>query len=109
MRGKDLGIDVKGSRSANGGWELSFSRVHLGFTGWLCTIRKEPGDWVEDTKFLHEPAIKAPGMFRIIHGLGEMNPVLRVADEKGNGLVLPWVGSETAGTHLSLCTQCHGG
>lgn len=86
MPGKDLGIDVKGSRSANGGWELSFSRVHLGFTGWLCTIRKEPVEWVEDTKFLHEPAIKAPGMFRIIHGLGEMNPVLRVADEKGNAV-----------------------
>lgn len=86
MPGKDLGIVVKGDRLPDGGLELAFSRVNLGFTGWLCAIRKEPGEPVEDSGFLRGPAVRAPWIFRIIHGLGELKPVLRVADDKGNSV-----------------------
>jgi len=83
---KDLGIVVEGKRLADGALELAFSRVNLGFTGWLCTIRKEVGEPVEDADFLREPAISAPWMFRIIHGLGKLSPVLRITDSKGNSV-----------------------
>lgn len=86
MPRNDLGVVVEGNRLVAGDLELQFSRVNLGFTGWLCTIRKEPGETVEDAGFLREPAVKAPWMFRILHGLGELKPVLRVADAKGNSV-----------------------
>lgn len=86
MPGYDLGIVLKGISLPDGGLELTFYSLRLGFTGWLCTIRKEAGEAVEDAEFLREPAVKAPWMSRVISGLCELKPVLRIADGKGNSV-----------------------
>lgn len=85
MPGRDLGVEVKGIRLPGGVLELTFSKT-MGYRSWLCTIRKESGEPVEDARFLCEPAIRAPWLYRVFVGLGELNPLLRVADRKGNSI-----------------------
>ena len=86
MPDRDLDIVLKGTRLPDGVLELTFSRLAMGFTSWMCTVHKEAGIPVEDADFLRQPAIRAPWMYRFFMGLGDLSPVLRVVDRQGNSV-----------------------
>jgi len=79
----DLSIVVEVRRLEGGRLELEFRGDSPMHSGWITTITKEAGETLEDGDFPDSGSVRAPWMFRLFHGLGRLEPVLKISDRMG--------------------------